>query len=63
MTDYTKFDSCEGASRTAAKPTLIDLPEALDRCTAYGLIPEETATTLRAYKDGYNDAVIQFQGI
>jgi hypothetical protein len=62
MTDYTKFDCSEGESRTAVKPRAIDMAEALERCAAYGLLPQDTATTIIAYKEGYNDAVLQFQG-
>lgn len=62
MTDYTKFDSSDGESRTANEPTMIGMSEALDRCVEYGMLPKEAAATITAYKEGYNDAVIQFQG-
>jgi hypothetical protein len=61
MTDYTKFDEHSGTNRAVPK-RMIDLPEALDRCLEYGLITTDVAATIKAYKEGFNDAVIQFEG-
>ena len=62
MTDYYKREPVyQPDSDTICKIGMITLTDALDRYAVYGCISKEIAIQVKAYKEGDNDAILEFR--